>query len=241
MLLTFLSASDRNHLKTYAVPLPSRLQIADEISLGLHDAGSTFGEDCHWEIFQDLLHSSDDPLALDGPKYLIAALACLNIIFGRHEPPTSRFKWLSQHCRTLRIGIETRSRRHHIDLPVGTYWDRTISAYWHFRTRLPNRVPHGLSILGANGEFTMSWLDHHQPVRSKHLQFLLEKSAYSDNILDFARYRVFRFGYLARQHPVYMKEAIFSLAKYIRRVTGETAEVRACESIWGRDRWFPEQ
>jgi hypothetical protein len=75
-------------------------------------------------------------------------------------------------------------------------------------------------------------------LRSTHLRFLLEKSAYSDNILNFARHRVFRFGYLHRKHPTYIKKTIFALAKYIQRVTGETAEVRACESIWGRDRWF---
>jgi len=76
---------------------------------------------------------------------------------------------------------------------------------------------------------------------SKHLQYLLEKAAYSDNILDFARRRVFRFGYLLRKHPTYMKKAIFSLAKYTQRVTGETTKVRACESIWGQDCWFTAQ
>jgi hypothetical protein len=74
-----------------------------------------------------------------------------------------------------------------------------------------------------------------------HLEFLLEKSAYSDSLLNFARRRVFRFGYLNRSHSKYMKKAIFALAKYVHRVTGETAEVRACESIWGRDRWFTAQ
>ena len=38
-----------------------------------------------------------------------------------------------------------------------------------------------------------------------------------------------------------MKKAIFALAKYIRRVTGEPAEVMVCKSIWGRKEWFTEQ
>jgi hypothetical protein len=80
-----------------------------------------------------------------------------------------------------------------------------------------------------------------QHIRSVHLKFLLEKAAYSDSVLNFARRRVFRFGYLQQSHPTYMKKAIFALAKYIHRVTGETAEVRACESIWGRHRWFAAQ
>jgi hypothetical protein len=74
--------------------------------------------------------------------------------------------------------------------------------------------------------------------RSTHLQFLLEKSAHSNDILNFARHRVFRFGYLHRKHPTYIKKAIFALAKYIQRVTGEMAEIKACKSIWGRQRWF---
>ena len=77
-----------------------------------------------------------------------------------------------------------------------------------------------------------------QNLRSDHLQFLLEKSAYSNNLLNFARRRVFRFRYLHRKHPIYMKKAIFALAKYIQRVTGSTAEVSACESVWGRKKWF---
>jgi hypothetical protein len=77
-----------------------------------------------------------------------------------------------------------------------------------------------------------------QNLRSNHLQFLLEKSAYSDNLLNFAHHRVFRFRYLHRKHPTYMKKAIFALAKYVQRVTGSMVEVRACESIWGHNRWF---
>ena len=78
----------------------------------------------------------------------------------------------------------------------------------------------------------------HQVCRSRHLRFLLKKSAYSDRLLNFAHRKVFVFGYLHRNHPTYIKMAIFALARYIHRITGRTAELDACESIWGRARWF---
>jgi hypothetical protein len=84
-------------------------------------------------------------------------------------------------------------------------------------------------------------MDRRNSFPSGHLQFLLEKSAYSDDLLNFVHHRVFRFGYLHRKYPIFMKKAIFALAKYIQRVTGEKAKVKACESIWGRKRWFPAQ
>ena len=231
LLLTFLSASEPNYLGTYVIPLPSRLKFFDDSALGLHSAGGFYSGDCYWKIFQDFLDSGN-PLALDERKYTIASLVCLKILFGHHQAPVSRFAWFTQHCRSLRIGIESRSQRHHTYFPVETYWGRSISSYWDLRTCLANRSPQRMDLSDVNAHFELQFY------RSKHLRFLLEKSAYSDNILDFARDRVFRFGYLLRKHPAYMKRAIFSLAKYIQRVTGETAEVRACESIWGRDRWF---
>jgi len=238
LLLTFLSASEPNYLGTYVVPLPSRLKKIDDNALGLHSAGGFYLGDCYWKIFQDFLDCSDAPLALNGKKYIIAALACLKILFGDHQAPVSHFAWFSQHSRTLTIGMENLSQRHHRDLPVGTYWGRSITSYWHFRTRLANRMPQRMDLPDVNTHFELRIIQYY---RSKHLRFLLERSAYSDNVLDFARCRVFRFGYLARQHPAYIKRAIFALAKYIQRVTGETAEVRACESIWGRDIWFTAQ
>jgi hypothetical protein len=245
LLLTFLSASGPKYLGTYLIPLPSRLQTADDHALGLHSAGGFHGGDCYWKIFQEFLDSSDVPLALDGQKYTIAALTCLKILFGLYQAPVSLLTWFSQHCRALRIGIESRSRHHHTDLPVGTYRGRSISTYWHLRTHLPNQMRQGIHLSAVDALFELSrqgaLQGAHQCSRSNHLQFLLQKSVYSNNILDFARYRVFRFAYLARRHPAYMKKTIFSLAKYIQRVTGETGEVRACESIWGRERWFTAQ
>jgi hypothetical protein len=242
LLLTFLAVIGHNHLRTNIVSLPLRLKLADENALGLHNAGGSYIK-CHWKIFQDFLNSSDAPLALDGQKYSIAALACLKILFGHYQAPVSRFAWFSQHSRALRIGTQNCSQRHHTDFSVGIDWMPNISSYWHLRTRLPNKKPHGMYVLYAtrNTHFGLRLQREHQYYRSEHLLFLLQKSAYSDNILDFARHRVFRFGYLARQHPAYIKKAIFALAKYIQRVTGEVAEVRACESIWGRDRWFTAQ
>ena len=235
LLLTFLLASERHHLKTYLIPLPSRLQITDNNALSLHSEGGIYGMDCFWKIFQDFLDSGD-PLALDEHRYTIASLACLKILFGHYQAPILRVTWFSRHSRTLRVDMENHSQRHHIPFPMGPGFNN-IRLYWDLRTRLPDQIRRGTHKLLDSPVQQLEY----QYERSKHLRFLLQKSAYSDSIIDFARYRVFRFAYLARQHPVYMKKAIFSLAKYIQRVTGETAEVRACESIWGRDRWFTTQ
>jgi len=116
----------------------------------------------------------------------------------------------------------------------------------HLRNCASNRMPQGmLANYSGIGEMIHPRFDSHfrqkiryQRFRSKHLQFLLQKSAYSHLLLKFARQKVFRFGYLQRDHPIYIKKAIFALAKYIHHVTGSTAEVRACESIWGRASWF---
>jgi hypothetical protein len=232
LLLTFLSASELDLLTTYVIPLPSRLTIADDNALGLHSAGGIYGRHFYWNIFQDFLDSGD-PLALDKRRYTIASLACLKILFGRYQAPVLRITWFSRHSRTLRADMEDDSQRHYTHFPRHTTWGRSIRLFWDLWTRLPNQIRQG-----RYSSDTLNEQLEHQYFRSKQLQFLLHKSAYSDKIIDFARYRVFRCAYLARQHPVYMKKAIFSLAKYIQRVTGETAEVRACESIWGRDRWF---
>jgi hypothetical protein len=239
LLLTFLAT---RHLATYVIPLPSRLHIADENALGLYSASGLYSnsEKSYWKIFQDFLDSGD-PLALDERRYATASLTCLKILFGQYQAPVLRFTWLIRHSRTLRGDIEARYQRNHTDLPVEIDWRRSIRLYWGLRTHLPNQMRRERDLSGTDILFGLMVTQTTQYRRSSHLQFLLEKSAYSDNILDFARHRVFRFGYLARQHPTYMKKAIFSLAKYIQRVTGETAEVRACESIWGRDRWFTAQ
>ena len=240
LLLTFLSASEPGHLRTYFIPLPSRLTIADDNALGLHSAGGRYFGHFYWKIFQDFLDSGD-PLALDERRYTIASLACLKILFGHYQAPVLRVSWFSRHSRTLRADMGDHSQRHHTHFPPGRDWERSIHLYWDLRTRRSNSMRQGTHLSGIKNSYELSRQLDHQYFRSNHLQFLLQKSAYSENILHFVRYRVFRFGYLARQHPVYMKKAIFSLANYIQRVTGETAEVRACESIWGRDRWFTAQ
>ena len=176
----------------------------------------------NWKIFRDFLDCGH-PLALDGHRYATAASACLKIIFIYDRLPHS---W-----RAVRTD---HSQHHRADLKPKTLWHRSTRFLWHLRTYFGSqeeeKVPH------AFWKFQRKIQAQH--LRSGHLKFLLEKSAHSDNLLNFARHRVFRFGYLQRSHPKYMKETIYTLAKYIHRVTGETAEVRACESIWGRDRWF---
>ena len=219
------------------IPLPSRLQIADADALGLHNIGDFYyAEGCPWQIFQDFLNSSG-PLALDERRYAIASLAALKILFGHYRAPVSRSAWFSQHSRTLRIGRGNRYQHHHkdTDFPGTSRWEGDIGFYLNLKIHSANemRMPHGIYL--PNIMYNLSY----EP--SKHLRFLLQKSAHSDHILDFARFRVFRFGYLLRKHPVDMKKVIFALAKYIQRVTGETAEVRACESIWGRDTSFTAQ
>jgi len=237
LLLTFLSAREPIALRTYIIPLPSRLKITDDGALGLHGARGVYLENDR-QIFQDFL-DSNSPLALDERRYAVAALACLNILFGHSQPPVSRITWFSQRSRSLRERMVNYPQWHHKDPPPETYWGKSLTFYWHLRTRLRNRMPQKHHPLDKFHQFRQGSAD--QDSRSYHLLFLLPKSAYSHNILEFARYRVFRFGYLHRKHPTYMKRAIFALAKYIQRVTEETAEVRACESIWGREAWFTAQ
>ena len=133
-------------------------------------------------------------------------------------------------------GYGTPFQRYYTDLPVRTaQWAQTVEFYWHLRTLLPNRMLQkespeirNLIVVGLQAKRRNRFL-------SGHLQFLLEKAAHSDDIVGLARRKVFRFGYLYRNHPSHMKKAIFALAAYIQRVTGEEAEVRACQSIWGHD------
>jgi len=238
LLLTFLSPSKPDCLRTRIFPLPSRLKITDDDAHGLYSAYHPFPHHSyHWKIFEDFL-DSDHPLALDERRYAVAALACLKILFGHSKPPVSCITWFSQHSRALSARMEDHSQWHHQNLPMGSH-RRQVAFYWHLRTRHRNQMPQNQSLNDRSFQFREESGD--QDSRSKYLLFLLPKSAYSHNILNFARYRVFRFGYLHRNHPTSMKRAIFALAKYVERVTGETAEIKACESIWGRDRWFAAQ
>ena len=238
LLLTYLSTGEPDYLRTDNVPLPPRLKIADEEALDLHTAGGWFANECCWHMFRNSLNSTDT-LALDEQKYATAALACLKILFGHYPAPVSLITWFSQHSRALRAHMDDHSQRPHKDLTVGTYWGGSLALYWHFRTYARNQRPRRQHFWTTSFQFRRESVDQHS--RSNHLLFLLKKSVYSDKILNFARSRVFRFGYLHRKHTTYMKRAIFALAQYIERFTGETAEVRACESIWGRERWFAAQ
>jgi hypothetical protein len=150
----------------------------------------------------------------------------------------SRVRWLTQHSRTLRVGIEDRFQWHHTDLPPGTDWNRRVNFYWHLKTSLSSRSPQGMPASYLHHHYQFRIKIHDDRLLASHLEFLLEKAAYSNNLLNFAHRKVFRFGYLDRKHPIYIKKAIFALAKYIQRVTGGTAEVGVCESIWGRNRRF---
>ena len=202
------------------VPLPPRLRMVDSDGLSFFPV-SYFSLDRN--VFRDFLDSGH-PLALNGQRHAIAASACLKIIFVYDPAP---------HSCTLRVN---RSRRHRTDRKAKKWQHRSPGFLWHLRTNISSHVFKLEKIPQAFLGLRQKVQD--QQFRSGHLKFLLERSAYSDNLLNFARHRVFRFGYLQRNHPTYMKEAIFALPKYIQRVTGETAQVRTCESIWGRQRWF---
>jgi len=201
------------------IPLPPRLKTMDSDALSFFSVSHLSAD---WNIFRDFFDSGH-PQALDGRKHATAASACLKIIFIYNQAPHSQ--------PTPRV---YRSQLHHADLKPKTLWHRSIRFLWHLRPsfshqpdqKTPRRVEEFRQMIKA------------QHRRSRHLKFLLEKSAYSKSLLNFARRRVFRYGYLQQNHPIYVKTVIFALAKYIRRVTGETAEVRACESIWGRQGWF---
>jgi hypothetical protein len=174
-------------------------------------------------IFRDFF-DSDHPLALDGRRHATAASACLNIIFKHYQVPLSCFQRFSRQSLTPRFTVDM----DHLSYPPGARnfpWNNSLETYFSSHTRR-----------GIPGIYKA--LDLHQRIRAIHLRFLLEKAAHSNSLVKFARRRVFRFGYLQRNHPTHMKKAIFALAKYIYRVTGETAEVRACESIWGHKGWF---
>ena len=219
LLTLFVIPSDSPHFWADLIPLPSRLKMMDRDALGVLSAYlSTDGN-----IFQNFLDSGH-PLALDGRRYATAASAFLKIIFKQYQVPLSCFQRFRRHSLTPRLGVNMEHHSHWCNVNL-LGWKNFLETY--FAT--PKRQ--GISAVYAT-------LAHAQRLRTIHLRFLLEKSAYSDSLLSFARCRVFRFGYLCRKHPTYMKETIFALAKYIHRVTGGTAEVRACESIWGRDKWF---
>ena len=209
------------------IPLPSRLWTTDINAFGLWRffSISYLAElDSAWNIFRDFL-GSGHPLALNGQRHAFAASACLKIIFKHYQVPLSRFPRSSRHSLTQRLTVDMQHlpHRHDVNLPG---WKNFLGTYFSCARDTYQGIP---GIYAA--------LDRYQHFRSSHLQFL-ENSAYSDSLVKFAHRRVFRFRYLHRNHPTHMKKAIFALAKYIHRVTGEREEVKACESIWGCDKWI---
>ena len=94
LLLTFLSTSQPQFLRTDSIPLPSRLKIIDEESLDLYATAGWYPDKYSWHIFQNFLNS-DDPLALEERRYAVAALACLKILFGHSQLLVSRITWLT--------------------------------------------------------------------------------------------------------------------------------------------------
>jgi hypothetical protein len=229
LLLTLLDIP-LDHLRAFRsvwghiIPLPPRLRKIDEGAFNLSSVSHISGVD--WSIFRDFLDSGY-PFALDGQRYAAAALACLKIKFqAPHSWPTPRVH---------------RSQRYREDLKHHAALQKPKTS-WHQRPRfLLYRMPYLSSQVIHRNPQVLRDFEHEveaQHIRSVHVKFLLEKAAYSNSLLNFARRRVFRFGYPHQNHPTHMKKAIYALAKYIHRVTGETAEVRACESIWGRKGWF---
>jgi hypothetical protein len=227
LLLTLLDTPDHRrpmiHFQADIIPLPSRLKVMDHDPADSLSFFSVSGSSADWNFFRRFLHSSH-PLALDGRRYATAASACLKIIFKHYQAPLSSLQHFIRHASTPKPGVYMKrlSHWHNVNHPG---WINFLGTYFSCNT-------HG-GIPGICVD-----LDVHQRIRSSHLQFLLEKSAHSNSLLDFARRRVFRFGHLQQNHPIYMKKVIFSLAKYIHRITGETAEVKVCESIWGHKGWF---
>jgi len=218
--------------------LSSRSEITDHNALDLLNAGGySYLDEDYRQIFHDFL-DSNHPMALDAWRYAVAALACLKILFGCSQAPVSHSMWFSEHSHAARVCMDDHYQWHRTDLQGETYQSR-VAFYWHLRTHLRDQMPPKQFFMERFSQFDRE--SEHQYYRSNHLLFLLPKSAYSHNILNFARYRVFRFGYLHQKHPRYMKRAICALAEYIQWLTGETAEVRACESIWGHKTWFNAQ
>jgi hypothetical protein len=167
------------------IPLPSRLKTMDSDALGLRSFfAHALLRNCY--IYRDFLDSSH-PLALDGQRYATAASACLKIIFKYYQVPLSCFQRISQHALTSRLFVDMEHLSHQRGVNLQG-WKTFLETY--FSTHKREGIP---AIYAA--------LDFHQRLRSSHLQFLLKKSAYSDNLLNFAHRRVFRFGYLHQKHP----------------------------------------
>ncbi|KIM47228.1 hypothetical protein M413DRAFT_23462 [Hebeloma cylindrosporum] len=200
------------------VPLPSRLKTLDSDAFGLHSFFSHADARPNWTIFAHFL-DSDHPMALDGQKYATASFVCLKLLFKHYQAPPFQARrpssWLlGRHSRAHKAHHHQHSGRHHTAAPAEIKDYQSVRFYWHFRTtRMTQKCRNALySRLLKNVD--------NDRVRSSHLQFILEKSSHSDDILNFGRRIMFRLAYFSRKHPSYIKEVILALAKYIQRVTG---------------------
>jgi hypothetical protein len=185
----------------------------DRSALNLHGARGFVPQEHlgqHQKIFQDFLNSGD-PLVLDGERYAPAPSAFLKILFGLYGPAGSKFKWsrFTRQSRILRVGMRPFPQQHHANLPLGTNWGR-IESYWYLRLYFSSLELQSILEAPQHRYIHLDQLRVDEIcILSSHLQFLLEKSAHSGSILRFARRKVFRFGYLHQNHPIYVKKPIF--------------------------------
>jgi len=145
------------------------MEMVDDDALSLQGIGGFFPLGhllYHWEIFRNFLDSGD-PLALDGQRYSIVALACLKIIFKHYRALVSRIQWLSQH---LRVDMERSSHRCRRVIPAGTDWGWNIPYYWHTRALLPSWT-RGIHV----GIHQFQEEKSFQKLRSRHLSFILKE------------------------------------------------------------------
>ena len=266
LLLTFLDTPEdfikSTENSAHLVPLPARLEEKDVRglikSLGCVPTRNIFQdflESGHPLALNGQRHATA----------ALACLKIIFKLY-HYQAPLSHLEWFGQHYRHPRVAQKHLSHQRHTVHPAGMGWNQFSSfmidisipshmkkrkgqGLWVSNSHLRNHrmtcvsihIPYGRLVhysemgrLIFYGHLIL--VNHYQKLRSRHLQSILQKSAYSDDLLDFARHRVFRFGYLQRRHPPYIRKTIFALAQYIHRVTGRTAELRLCESLWGRSK-----
>ena len=241
------------------IPLPDKLFKIDQEALGLH---GYFKSHPGHAIFRNFLDSDHPLALDGQRHAAAALACLKIIFKHYHQVPLSHRNWFSQHYRHPRVDIKHLCHQRHTGRPAGSDWKKFLSCIiynprdaplhsdkelnnsnltWYLKTCISNQFSHGQVSLPGTTRFGVHFSvfaehfkkeNYDQRLRSNHVQFILQKSAYSHCILNFARRKVFRFGYLQRNHPIYLKKAIFALAKYIHRVTGRTAELRLCESLW---------
>lgn len=154
------------------------------------------------ENFLDFLMPSGD---LDAERYATVAFVCLIHLFGDYWAPVSRSTWFSRHSQARIKDTEHLSRWHGPQLRGTLWWGENVAFYWHLRTCIPDHSwsNFGTKTFSTQDVLTIYWDKlARQQYCSIFIQFLLEGSSYSDQLLSFSRRRVFRFGYLHRKHPI---------------------------------------